>query len=176
MGKEKLELPFLSKVLSVETALSIQAHPDKKLAEYLYKTKPELYKDDNHKPEMAYALTPFTAMCGFRRAEAIVQHLHDCTFLRELIGESECVAFETAVKEGQDTKSALRRLFTAYIEADPARAQSVIDSARRFYDAKRDLSFLERWVRRLMDTVRSADGESVTRSTRATAACSLRSC
>ena len=98
MGKEKLELPFLTKVLSVETALSIQAHPDKKLAEVLHRTKPDMYKDDNHKPEMAYALTPFVAMCGFRRAEVIVEHLHACSFLRELIGESECAAFEVAVK------------------------------------------------------------------------------
>lgn len=175
MGREKLELPFLSKVLSVETALSIQAHPDKKLAEYLYKTKPELYKDDNHKPEMAYALTPFTAMCGFRRVEVIVQHLHECTFLRELIGESECAAFESAVKEGKDTKPALHRLFSAYIEADASHAKSVIDAARRYYDSKSELSFLERWTRRLMDTV-SVCRESSRRSTPRTAACSLRFC
>lgn len=30
-------LPFLFKVLSVQTALSIQSHPDKKLAEQLHK-------------------------------------------------------------------------------------------------------------------------------------------
>ena len=176
MGREKLELPFLSKVLSVETALSIQAHPDKKLAEYLHKTKPEMYKDDNHKPEMAYALTPFTAMCGFRRADVIVQHLHDCTFLRELIGESECAAFEAAVKEGKETKSALHRLFSAYIEADAARAASVIASAKQCYDAKSELSYLERWVRRLIDSVGAARRGDLRRSTLRTAACSRRSC
>lgn len=35
-------LPFLFKVLSVQTALSIQSHPDKKLAERLHKEKPEV--------------------------------------------------------------------------------------------------------------------------------------
>lgn len=83
-----MELPFLSKVLSVETALSIQAHPDKKLAEVLHQTKPALYKDANHKPEMAYALDDFTAMCGFRSAEEIASNLHECIYLRTLIGET----------------------------------------------------------------------------------------
>ncbi|KAG5519690.1 hypothetical protein PMAC_001846 [Pneumocystis sp. 'macacae'] len=36
-------LPFLFKVLSVRTALSIQAHPDKKLAETLHRQDPEHY-------------------------------------------------------------------------------------------------------------------------------------
>jgi mannose-6-phosphate isomerase len=41
----------------VNKALSIQAHPDKKLAEQLNKEFPDIYKDDNYKPEMAIALT-----------------------------------------------------------------------------------------------------------------------
>ncbi|EYU44628.1 hypothetical protein MIMGU_mgv1a0065652mg, partial [Erythranthe guttata] len=58
-------LPFLFKVLSVAKALSIQAHPDKELAVILHKQQPGVYKDDNHKPEMALALTEFEALCGF---------------------------------------------------------------------------------------------------------------
>ncbi|KAF5194996.1 Mannose-6-phosphate isomerase, partial [Thalictrum thalictroides] len=58
-------LPFLFKVLSVAKALSIQAHPDKELARALHTSHPNLYKDDNHKPEMALALTKFEALCGF---------------------------------------------------------------------------------------------------------------
>ena len=59
-------LPFLFKVLSVNKALSIQAHPDKKHAEELHKARPDIYKDSNHKPEMAIALTDFEGLCGFR--------------------------------------------------------------------------------------------------------------
>ncbi|KAL9453262.1 hypothetical protein AB3S75_008960 [Citrus x aurantiifolia] len=59
------DLPFLFKVLSVEKALSIQAHPDKELARTLHKSQPSLYSDENHKPEMALALTEFEALCGF---------------------------------------------------------------------------------------------------------------
>jgi len=66
-------LPYLFKVLSVAKALSVQAHPDKRLAERLHAARPDLYKDDNHKPEMACALTPFEAMCGFRCVRARVR-------------------------------------------------------------------------------------------------------
>lgn len=52
-------------------ALSIQAHPDKKLAETLHKLRPSVYKDDNHKPEMALAITKFEALCGFISIEVV---------------------------------------------------------------------------------------------------------
>ena len=69
------QLPWLLKVLSAGKCLSIQAHPDKALAKRLHETRPDVYKDDNHKPEMAIALTPFEAMCGFRRLSEIAVHL-----------------------------------------------------------------------------------------------------
>ena len=37
-------LPFLFKILAIRKALSIQAHPDKKLAERLHAERPDLYK------------------------------------------------------------------------------------------------------------------------------------
>lgn len=46
-------------------ALSIQAHPNKALAEKLHREDPLLYRDNNHKPEIALAVTPFQALCGF---------------------------------------------------------------------------------------------------------------
>jgi mannose-6-phosphate isomerase len=44
------QLPFLFKVLSINQALSIQAHPDRSLGRVLRDTKPQHYPDDNHKP------------------------------------------------------------------------------------------------------------------------------
>uniref|UniRef100_A0A8C8WGC0 Mannose-6-phosphate isomerase n=1 Tax=Panthera leo TaxID=9689 RepID=A0A8C8WGC0_PANLE len=69
------KLPFLFKVLSVETALSIQAHPNKELAEKLHLQAPQHYPDANHKPEIAIALTSFQGLCGFRPVEEIVTFL-----------------------------------------------------------------------------------------------------
>ncbi|KAL7175381.1 hypothetical protein ACSBR2_029058 [Camellia fascicularis] len=58
-------LPFMFKVLSISKALSIQAHPDKEFVGFLHKTLPDVFTDDNYKPEMALALTEFEALCGF---------------------------------------------------------------------------------------------------------------
>ncbi|GAM28990.1 hypothetical protein SAMD00019534_121660, partial [Acytostelium subglobosum LB1] len=66
------KFPFLFKVLSIRTALSIQAHPDSQLAKQLFKEQPDIYKDSFHKPEIAIALTPFKALCGFRPLQDIV--------------------------------------------------------------------------------------------------------
>ena len=40
--KNKSELPFLFKVLSIEDPLSIQAHPNKQFAEYLHDKFPNI--------------------------------------------------------------------------------------------------------------------------------------
>lgn len=65
-------LSYLFKVLSVRTALSIQAHPNKDLAQKLHATYPDKYKDPNHKPEIAIALSDdFMACYGFCTAEMI---------------------------------------------------------------------------------------------------------
>ncbi|MEZ3138459.1 mannose-6-phosphate isomerase, class I [Citrobacter braakii] len=72
------QLPFLLKILSAETALSIQVHPDKRLAEEGYAQQGnrtgEDYNDANHKPELVYAITPFMAMNGFRPFQETVNH------------------------------------------------------------------------------------------------------
>lgn len=39
-------LPFLFKVLSIEKALSIQSHPDKRTAEALHAKQPDIYKGE----------------------------------------------------------------------------------------------------------------------------------
>lgn len=70
-----VDLPFLFKVLSVRTALSIQAHPDKDLALQLHASRPDLYKDPNHKPEMVIALTDFECLSGFRPSSEILSLL-----------------------------------------------------------------------------------------------------
>lgn len=79
-------LPFLLKVLSVRTALSIQAHPDKILAKTLHITQPQHYKDSNHKPEMSIALTPFESMCGFRPISEIRNHLRLYPEVNSILG------------------------------------------------------------------------------------------
>jgi mannose-6-phosphate isomerase len=76
-------LPFLLKVLSAAQPLSIQAHPNKQQAVEGFARENDQniavdvphrnYRDDNHKPELIYALTPFKAMNGFRPFEEIIR-------------------------------------------------------------------------------------------------------
>ncbi len=69
-------LPFLFKVLAAAQPLSIQAHPNLEQARLGFERENEKgialdafrrnYRDNNHKPEVISALTPFWALNGFR--------------------------------------------------------------------------------------------------------------
>ena len=71
--------PYLLKILAIAQSLSIQCHPDATQAREGFEAeKPKHdkvdskdwnYRDPNPKAEMLYALTPVTAMCGFRSFE-----------------------------------------------------------------------------------------------------------
>lgn len=79
------QLPFLFKVLSVATALSIQAHPDLELAGRLHAENPVQYPDANHKPEMALALTEVELLYGFRSRDEIKAVLQDTSEIAVLL-------------------------------------------------------------------------------------------
>ena len=99
MSRERQhDLPFLFKVLSVRTALSIQAHPDKPLASHLHATRPDLYKDDNHKPEMALAVTRFEALCSFQKANYVLENCRACPELVGVVGEAAVAELATATE------------------------------------------------------------------------------
>ena len=108
-------LPFLFKVLSAGKALSIQAHPCKEGAKRLHGNNPDQYVDDNHKPELAVALTPFEAMCGFRRLEeiAILIKKHP-EFAACISDEAKLACFLAGPKE-ENKKEALQKLFHSFM-------------------------------------------------------------
>ncbi|ODV61090.1 mannose-6-phosphate isomerase PMI40 [Ascoidea rubescens DSM 1968] len=87
------DLPFLFKVLSIEKVLSIQAHPDKNLAKLLNQNDPKNYPDNNHKPEMAIALTKFEGFCGFKPLTEIHYYISNIPELLNLIGGSESLNY-----------------------------------------------------------------------------------
>lgn len=127
------KLPFLFKVLSIRKALSIQAHPNKKLAEKLHEKDPKNYPDDNHKPEMAIAITPFEGLCGFRPLKEISHFLSTVTSLRSLIGDSAAKDFQNAVsgqetsngeKDAEKNKKALQAAFSTLMKNDKSTVTS----------------------------------------------------
>jgi mannose-6-phosphate isomerase len=78
-------LPFLFKVLAAERPLSIQAHPDREQAREGFarenrrgialQSRRRNYRDDNHKPEILSALSPFWALKGFRPLPRMIELL-----------------------------------------------------------------------------------------------------
>jgi mannose-6-phosphate isomerase len=122
-------LPFLFKVLSVAKSLSIQAHPDKMLAEKLHAERPSVYKDDNHKPELAVAITPFQGLCGFRSPESIVQNIDKYPELGTIIGDEAAAALRE-VHDDEGARSALRAMLHAVLSCPADRSGNALDALR----------------------------------------------
>lgn len=143
------ELPFLFKVLSIQKALSIQAHPNKKLAEQLHRLQPQIYRDANHKPEMAVALTEFEALCGFVTPRELAHAMAHVPELRLAVGEAAASAVLTAGKDKGDNcedsspaaaaagseaaaaAAALRAAFSALMEAREGTIKDAVQSLVR---------------------------------------------
>lgn len=128
------DLPFLTKVLSVAKALSIQAHPDKTLAEQLHADRPNVYKDANHKPEMTLAVTEFEALCGFVAGDVLAANLVSVPELRAVVGQAAADAF-AASPGGKDE---LRAVFTALMTADGNVVAAQVDALAARLHAKPD--------------------------------------
>jgi len=121
-------LPFLLKVLAAERALSIQAHPDLAQAAAGFErdnaaglpllAEERNYRDRCHKPEVLFAVEPFSILRGFRERREILE-LASAIGLEELLpavgelrrdaSEAGLRAFFAATLE-VESESALRRL------------------------------------------------------------------
>ena len=100
--------------------------------------------DDNHKPEMTIAVTPFDGLCGFRPLEEISHFFSTVPSLRKLIGESAAKQFEDAI-HGHETsdaeadieknKKALQAAFSTLMKTEKSTiasaAKDLITSAER---------------------------------------------
>jgi mannose-6-phosphate isomerase len=135
-------LPFLFKVLAADAPLSIQAHPDRARARAGWAKENAAgipidaphrnYRDDNHKPELIVALTPFAALDGFRPPETIVAELASLGIdaLHPLV--------ERLRRDG------LRTFFEALMTTEGARVlDPVVEAMAHRTDAR------ARWVREL---------------------------
>ncbi|KAH7821967.1 putative mannose-6-phosphate isomerase [Monocercomonoides exilis] len=127
-GSQELtgQLPFLLKVLSVAQPLSIQAHPNKQLAVKLHKEQPQHFPDDNHKPELTFALTPFSALAGLEINSIAIERLSSFESLSELM---KTIGFcsEDILAKGGDEYSLSReacRMLTA--SSDEIKAKFVV--------------------------------------------------
>ncbi|KAL3663150.1 hypothetical protein V7S43_011561 [Phytophthora oleae] len=138
------DLPYLFKVLSVRKALSIQAHPDIKLARELHAKFPQIYKDANHKPEMTIALTRFEALSQFRELNEIAAHLQVVPELRALVDAEVAQRLIT-----QQNEAALREFFQCFVYAESDNVVAQLRALRARLEAASSLTALEKLVIRL---------------------------
>ncbi|CEG37722.1 mannose-6-phosphate class i [Plasmopara halstedii] len=138
------DLPYLFKVLSVRKALSIQAHPDKKLARALHAKFPQVYKDSNHKPEMTIALTRFEALCQFREISEIVAYVQSVPELRALVTSDV-----TQQLVAHKNEAALRAFFHCFIHAESKNIKAQLHTLRARLEVASELSPVEKLILRL---------------------------
>jgi mannose-6-phosphate isomerase len=110
-------LPFLLKVLAVDTALSIQVHPTIEQAQAGFAAEDAAgiareaanrnYRDTNHKPELVCAITSFEALCGLRPVKDTLRLLDSWD-----VAELDWVRDLLAGSDG------LRAAFTAVLKLD----------------------------------------------------------
>lgn len=130
------ELPYLFKVLSAQTPLSVQVHPSKRKAEQGFSRENEQgidltaanrnYKDPNHKPELVYALTFYKAMNGFRPVEHIVALFKEAGI--------QTLKDEIAKLEVDQTSQGLEDFFSMIMSLDGERKTSAINELYAAYE------------------------------------------
>jgi mannose-6-phosphate isomerase len=141
-------LPFLFKVLAAAQPLSIQAHPNIEQAREGFARENDAsvpleapnrnYKDDNHKPEIICALTPFWALNGFRRTDDVV------TMLRA-IGPSEIVGESDALAEAPGP-GGLKRFFSALMTMESDRQEKTVEQVVAYAKAQTRGNAVYDWI------------------------------
>ena len=128
---ELTTLPFLLKVLAAAAPLSLQAHPTiaQAVAGFARENAAGVpldapnrnYRDELHKPELLYALTPFRALCGFRPVSDTVGDLSALGDFDEWVSrldEGIQPTFEWLISRGPGVASLIERLVEAAALAD----------------------------------------------------------
>lgn len=125
------QLPFLLKVLAAAEPLSLQAHPTREQAAAGFAREEargiprdapnRCYRDQNHKPELIVALTPFHALSGFRRVERSRElfsrlRTSELDFVRDALGAGD---------------AGLGSLFRTVMTLEPAARERVVGATLR---------------------------------------------
>ncbi|MGD8523699.1 MAG: mannose-6-phosphate isomerase, class I [Desulfobacterales bacterium] len=146
-------LPYLFKVLAAASPLSIQAHPNLSQARdgFLRENSLEIplnapqrnYRDDNHKPECICALTPFWALCGFRKISTIVAYFNAVC--------PKGLKDELAALKLNSSSKGLKHFFSILLTLDADRRQSIIDEAVSNVGKREREDATYEWIMKLSD-------------------------
>ncbi len=101
----------------------------------MHAARPDLYKDDNHKPEIAIALSDdFTACFGFLTPEKLKANLLDNPVLAEVFSVNE----ETVINE-EFLKASVKKMFFE-LDKDQEKLETIISKLVEMAEAKSDKS------------------------------------
>jgi mannose-6-phosphate isomerase len=122
-------LPFLLKLLAAARPLSLQTHPSSEQAVSGFAAEEaagvpidapqRLFRDTNHKPELICALTPFTALCGFRAVETTLD-------LLDGIGDADLGAELVSILAAEPGPDGLRRAMVTALQTSTRRARPAV--------------------------------------------------
>jgi mannose-6-phosphate isomerase class I len=157
------KLPYLFKVLDVAKMLSIQVHPTREQAQDGYAREDAAgiglqagernYKDENHKPEVAVALTDFRMLHGFRPLEQIAETLRDVPELHSIMPDftERLARAGAAVQARQDL---LRDLYQTVMTIPQERVDALLNAlvARLAASAPTDKNDPNYWAARAVKT------------------------
>ncbi len=134
-------LPYLLKILSINQALSIQAHPDKKTAVKLHSSDPEHYPDDNHKPEIAIALTGLEAIVGLKGIDEFRKTIDKYSEIQALIDNRN---LETLVSSGDHNPDLVKSVYADIMRADENKLKIAITSLKATIEGKKEKTDAEK--------------------------------
>ena len=115
----------------------------------------QIYKDSNHKPEMALAITDFEALCGFVSLTELSQALQSVPELLAIVGQQHAAAVhanQTTSANSETASHALKGAFTALMTADSnavAEQVEILDDRLQQEQQQRELTPKEQLVMRL---------------------------
>ena len=147
-------LPFLFKFLAAIQPLSIQAHPNSIQAKVGFKKENDdgiafdapyrNYRDGSHKPECICAITPFWALCGFRKISEIL-HL-----MAKILPDRVMSEF-AALKQIPNSKG-LKHFFMTLMKLDHLQRSQIIEAGiEKAGELVKENSVFE-WMIRLYQT------------------------
>jgi len=145
------ELPFLFKVLAAAKPLSIQAHPNLDQAKEGFLRENENgiplgavnrnYRDENHKPEIICALTPFWALNGFRQVEEILR----------LLGEIRVPLLEEALAllRNHSSRQGLKGFFNHLMTMEKDAQVKIVKEVAAYAEKRTERKPVWTWIARL---------------------------
>ena len=145
------ELPFLFKVLAAAKPLSIQAHPNQGQAKegFLRENQTGIalgavnrnYRDENHKPEVICALTPFWALNGFRQVKEILR----------LLGETKAPLLKETLSflRNHSSRQGLKRFFRHLMTREKDEQSEIVQAAAAYAEKRIEREPVWSWIVRL---------------------------